>query len=195
MRSLNIILRMPPYGTVDASEAIRHALGGVIEEMSVNLVLIDGGVNAARKGQDSTNTEYLSVEEGMRDCIDMGVRVLADKGSLMNESSEPQELIEGVCVISGSEIAELLRSADTTNGKRGVKLARDMAADVCFIQNAVYFAIKDRFDGFCGTVYLLDHDRRLRGIGDQSINKDIRTIDYDTLIALMIKEDKVIGAF
>lgn len=90
----------------------------------------------------------------------------------------------------------IIKSApETTNGKRGVKVARDMAADICFIENAVYFAVKDRLEGFCGTVFLLDQDRRLRGIGDGSIEKDIKIIDYDTLIELMIKEDNVIGAF
>ena len=49
MGSVSIILRRPPYGSVDASEAIRHALGGIIEEMEVKLILVDGGVAAARK--------------------------------------------------------------------------------------------------------------------------------------------------
>ncbi len=114
MGGITIFLRMPPYGTADASEAIRHALGGVTEDISVNLVLIDGGVNAARKGQDVSNTEYSSIEEGIRDCIDMGVEVFADRVSLRDEGLDQQELIEGVRVISGTEMAELLSYADVT---------------------------------------------------------------------------------
>jgi len=114
MEGINIILRKPPYGTVDASEAIRHALGGITEELSVNLVLIDGGVNAARKGQFATNTEYLSIEEGMRDCIDMGVNIYADRTSLKDECVEVQELIEGVKVVGSSEIVEMLSSSSVT---------------------------------------------------------------------------------
>lgn len=83
----------------------------------------------------------------------------------------------------------------TTESKRGIKIARDMAADICLIQNAVYFSLKDRLEGFCGTVYLLDDDRRLRGLSEEDIEKDIKIIDYDTLIELMMKEDNVIGAF
>lgn len=86
-------------------------------------------------------------------------------------------------------------SPDTMEGKRGVKIARDLAADICLIQNAVYFAKKDMLDGFCGTVYLLEEDRRLRGLDDEIIEKDIKKIDYDMLVDLMINEDKVIGAF
>ncbi len=90
----------------------------------------------------------------------------------------------------------IVKSApDTPEGKRGIKLARDMAADICLIQNAVYFAQKERLEGFCGTVYLLGQDRNLRGISDGSIEKDIKAIDYDTLVDLMIKEDNVIGMF
>lgn len=114
MGGITIVLRMPPYGTVDAPEAIRHALGGITEDILVNLVLIDGGVNAARKGQDVSNTEYSCIEEEIRDCIDMGVEVFADRVSLRDEGLDQQELIEGVRVISGPEMAELLSSADVT---------------------------------------------------------------------------------
>ncbi len=55
MGSISIILRRPPYGTVDAPEAIRHALGGITEDMAVRLILVDGGVTAAKKGQDISN--------------------------------------------------------------------------------------------------------------------------------------------
>ena len=90
----------------------------------------------------------------------------------------------------------IIKSApDTTEGKRAIKIARDLAADVCLIQNAVYFGIKNRLEGFCGTVYLLDDDRKLRGLSDESLIKDIKAIDYDMLVELMISEDNVIGAF
>lgn len=114
MGSINIILRKPPYGTIDASEAIRHALGGITEDMSVNLILIDGAVNAARKRQDISNTEYLSIEEGMKDCIDMGVQLFTERLSLKEEGIETTHLIDGVRVISGSEMVELLSSTDVT---------------------------------------------------------------------------------
>lgn len=90
----------------------------------------------------------------------------------------------------------IVRSApDTTDGKRGVKLARDMAADIVLLQNGVYFAQKERLEGFCGSVYLLDDDVRLRGLRDDEIEKDIKKITYDALTDLMVKEDKVAGMF
>lgn len=84
---------------------------------------------------------------------------------------------------------------DTQDGKRGVKLARDMAADICLIQNAVYFARKERLDGFCGTVYLLDKDAGLRGLKDDELETGIKKIDYDGFVDLMAEEDKVLGMF
>lgn len=90
----------------------------------------------------------------------------------------------------------IIKSApDTLEGKRGVRLARDMAADICLIQNAVYFAQKERLEGFCGTAYLLEEDSRLRGLKDGDIGKGIRKLDYDSLVDLMVNEDKVLGMF
>ncbi|MCX7913843.1 MAG: DsrH/TusB family sulfur relay protein [Thermodesulfovibrionales bacterium] len=86
-------------------------------------------------------------------------------------------------------------SPDAVEAKRAVKIARDMAADICLIQNGVYFSLKGRLEGFCGTVYLLDEDRRLRGLSNDDIEKDIKKIDYDDLIELIVNEDNVIGAF
>lgn len=114
MGSISIILRRPPYGTIDAPEAIRHALGGVIEEMSVKLILVDGGVNAARKGQDVLNTEYSSIETAIKDCIDAGVDIYVERTSLRDEQIDAGDLIEGVIVANGSEIAEIIRESDTT---------------------------------------------------------------------------------
>jgi len=114
MGSISIILRRPPYGTVDASEAIRHALGGATDEMEVKLLLVDGGVQVARKGQDASQTKYLNAGEGVQDCIDMGVAVYADEASLKRERIGNDSLIEGVTVASGSEIAALIGKTDTT---------------------------------------------------------------------------------
>jgi predicted peroxiredoxin len=114
MGSICIILRRPPYGTVDAAEAIRHALGGVIEEMETHLLLVDGGVNAARKGQDQASTGYASIEEGIKDCIDMGVEVYVDGESLTVAGMGPQDLVEGAKIASSHEIAGIIKEAETT---------------------------------------------------------------------------------
>ena len=114
MGSVSIILRRPPYGSVDTSEAIRHALGGVTNAMDVNLILVDGGVAAARKGQDVSGTEYSSIEEGIKDCMDMGAVVYADKDFVEAERLKINDFAEGVRIINSSEIAEIIANSDTT---------------------------------------------------------------------------------
>ena len=84
---------------------------------------------------------------------------------------------------------------DTADGKRGVKLARDMAADLFLIQNGVYFAQEERLEGFCGTAYALEDDLKLRGIKGAGIEKGIRETGYDSFIGLMADENKVVGMF
>ncbi|MGD2079998.1 MAG: DsrE family protein [Nitrospirota bacterium] len=110
--SICIILRRAPYGSVDAAEAVRHALGGVSEEMDTRLVLFDSGVHAALKAQDASGTEYDSIGEGIGDCVDMDVKVYADKSSLREERLEEADLLEGVKVISGSEASDIVGGAD-----------------------------------------------------------------------------------
>ena len=85
MGNISIILRRPPYGSADASEAVRHLLGAAAEGWSAKLILVDGGVAAARRGQETDSTEYLSIESGIVDCIDMGAEVYAD-GKSMEEA-------------------------------------------------------------------------------------------------------------
>ncbi len=114
MGTISILLRKPPYGTVDASEAIRHALGGITEEMTVHLILLDGGVNAARKNQHLIASEYTNIEDGIRDCMDMGVGVYVDRTSMKNEHAEPDELIKGVIIMGSSDVGELVKNSDTT---------------------------------------------------------------------------------
>ncbi len=114
MGNISIILRRPPYGTVDASEALRHALGGVTDDMEVTLLLVDGGVHAARKKQDVSETKYLNAGDGIQDCIDMGVAVYADEASLKRERIGNDSIIAGVSIVSGPEIAAMIGKTDTT---------------------------------------------------------------------------------
>lgn len=84
---------------------------------------------------------------------------------------------------------------DTTEGRRGVKTARDTTADIVLLQNAVYFAQRERLGKGCGTVYVLDEDCRMRGIGEADIEDGINQIGYDQLVDLLVDNKKVAGTF
>jgi sulfur relay protein TusB/DsrH len=86
---------------------------------------------------------------------------------------------------------------DTPEGKRGVKIAREMAADIILLQNGVYFIQEQRLEdlGFYQTAYVLEDDRRLRGLKAQEANKNIKDISYEGMVDLMAESDKVMGMF
>jgi sulfur relay (sulfurtransferase) DsrF/TusC family protein len=114
MGGISIILRRPPYGSVEAAEAIRHALGGSGEGIEVKLILTDGGVLSARKDQDVSGTGYLSAEEGIRDCLDMGVAIFADKSSLAEAGLSAADMVEGIVIADDPKIAKAIKESDTT---------------------------------------------------------------------------------
>jgi sulfur transfer complex TusBCD TusB component (DsrH family) len=48
---------------------------------------------------------------------------------------------------------------------------------------------------FPGTVYVLDDDKRLRGLNDSECNERVKTIGYDSLTDLITGDEKVVGMF
>ena len=84
---------------------------------------------------------------------------------------------------------------DTTYGASGVAIAKAGGADIVLLQNGVYFAWKDRLGPFAGTVYVLDDDKRLRGLKDSEMDARAKTIDYDKLTDIITGGDKVVGMF
>ncbi|HEX9020750.1 MAG TPA: DsrH/TusB family sulfur metabolism protein [Nitrospirota bacterium] len=90
----------------------------------------------------------------------------------------------------------MIKSApDTADGARGLTLAKEGGADIVLLQNGIYFAQKDRIGGFSGTVYVLDDDKRLRGLKDAEVDASVKAIGYDQLTDLMMQSDKVVGMF
>lgn len=112
MGHIAMILRKPPYGDINAAEAVRHALGAASGEWKVSLILVDGGVLLAKKGQDDTGTGFTNLEATLADCIDMGVDVYADQLSLVEQSVRQEELPAGIQVKNESDIASILKAAD-----------------------------------------------------------------------------------
>lgn len=114
MADIAMILKRPPYGDINAAEAVRHALGAAAGELSVELILVDGGVLLAKKGQDDAGTGFTNLEGALKDCLDLGVAVYADALSLKSQRVEQGDVVEGVKAVSGKEIASLVNNATTT---------------------------------------------------------------------------------
>ncbi len=84
----------------------------------------------------------------------------------------------------------LISSApDTKEFKTAYKLAKDMDAEICLLQNAVY-ASRNLNDS---SLYVLRDEMHLRGINENEVAG--KTIDYSQLIDLMTDTDKVVGLF
>ncbi len=111
---LSVILTRPPYGDVQAAEAVRHALGAIGEDMEVRLILCDAGVMVAKKGQSEGDTGYTNLGESLKDVIEMGGDVIADRGSVREFGLEPEDVIEGVRIVNGYELSEAVKESDRT---------------------------------------------------------------------------------
>jgi len=114
MGNIAMILRKPPYGDINAAEAVRHALGAVSGDLSVTLILVDGGVLLARKGQDDAGTGFTNLESTLKDCTDMDVEVLADNLSLIEYGLKDADIVEGVKASDDLDIALKIKQAATT---------------------------------------------------------------------------------
>ncbi len=84
----------------------------------------------------------------------------------------------------------LIASApDTQEFKTAIRMANDINANICLLQNAVY-AARNSTDN---NMYALSDDMKLRGIDEDGISG--RPIDYGRLVDLMTNSDKVVGLF
>ncbi|GBD95891.1 MAG TPA: hypothetical protein ENG83_00785 [Nitrospirae bacterium] len=80
-------------------------------------------------------------------------------------------------------------SPDTKEFNTAYKLAKDMNAEICLLQNAVYASRNSNDPG----LYVLRDDMLLRGINENEISG--RPIDYSGLVDLMTDQEKVAGLF
>jgi sulfur relay protein TusB/DsrH len=84
----------------------------------------------------------------------------------------------------------LISSApDTKEFQTSFRTAKEMNADICLLQNAVYAARNPDES----SVYILNDDMMLRGIKKNETSG--RMIDYGQLIDLMTNADRVVGLF
>lgn len=114
MKKLAIIVMKEPYGDMNAAEAVRHALGAVGEEFEVSMILTDGGVLLALKGQNMGNTGFTNLGHSLQDCVDRAINVYAENDSLTQAQLTDKDLIRGIKVIGSREVSDLLNEADQT---------------------------------------------------------------------------------
>jgi sulfur relay protein TusB/DsrH len=90
----------------------------------------------------------------------------------------------------------IIKSApDTNDGALGLTLAKEGKADLILLQNGVLFAQKERLGSFPGAVYVLDDDKKLRGLKDSELDERVKVIDYDKMTDIITSGEKVTGMF
>jgi sulfur relay (sulfurtransferase) DsrF/TusC family protein len=112
MDNLLVILRKPPYGLVNAAEAIRHAGGASGSDYKAILYLIDGGVYTAKKGQDVGNSGFTSLSDTL-EMLAEEMDIYVNKSSLEEYALKEDELIEGIKIDDGEMLKQALKNSQS----------------------------------------------------------------------------------
>jgi len=114
MSKVAMILRKPPYGDINAAEALRHVMGGINADLDISLILIDGGVLLAKKGQDQSGSGFTNLEKTLQVCINMETKVYADQSSIKKQHLQLTDIVDGVKIVSSSEITDIIKNTKNT---------------------------------------------------------------------------------
>lgn len=110
MDNLLVILRKPPYGVINAAEAIRHAGGAGGSDYKAMLYFMDGGVLTAKKGQDARDTGFTSLGESL-ELLSGEMEIYVNKESLQEYNLREEDLIEGIKIDNGGKLKEAIKTA------------------------------------------------------------------------------------
>ena len=112
MDNLLVILRKPPYGLVNAAEAVRHAGGAKGFEYNSILYLIDSGVLTAKKGQNAGQTSFSGLGENL-ELLSDEMDIFASQDSLLEYGLKRDDLVDGVKIDNGEMLKKALKDAQS----------------------------------------------------------------------------------
>ncbi len=122
-KTLCVILRKPPYGSLDAAEAVRHLGGALGNGLRPVGLLVDDGVYLAKAGQQAAGG-WTDLSAALADLLaqtgtdsDGGGRraaVYVHGPSLRARGLGETDLVPGCHVVDEAEAAALLGRADAT---------------------------------------------------------------------------------
>ena len=64
-KSLCILVRRAPYGTIHAAEAFRHLAGALNSGLKVTAILVDDGIYIAKDNQETRTSGWTSLSESL----------------------------------------------------------------------------------------------------------------------------------
>lgn len=103
MASLVVLVRVAPYGSLDAAEGVRHLAGRQALGFEETAGLFcDDGVWALVAGQQPA-AGFTSLEGPLRKLTGEGVALLAERSSLAQRGLTDSDLVDGVEVLDSVE--------------------------------------------------------------------------------------------
>ncbi len=112
MDNLLVILRKPPYGVINAAEAVRHAGGAPGSDYKATLYLIDSGVYTAKRNQDADTTGFTGLGESL-ELLSEEMEIFVHRDSLKEYNLTEDDLIEGVKVDDGERLKEAIKNSQS----------------------------------------------------------------------------------
>jgi len=112
MDKLLVILRKPPYGVVNAAEAVRHAGASAGFDYEATLYLIDSGVLTAKRNQEAGGSGFSGLGESLEMMSDE-MEIYACRNSLNESGLKEDDLIEGVKIDNGHVLKDALKNAQS----------------------------------------------------------------------------------
>lgn len=123
-KTMIVVVRKAPYGTIDAGEAIRHANGGLSFGVPTALLLAEDGVFVARRNQRGEEIGYGSLSRALEDYLarrgrgpdgrEIAGQLVVHGTSLRERGLAAEDLIPGARVAEDGETARLLAQSDWT---------------------------------------------------------------------------------
>lgn len=123
-KSICIIVRKPPYGSMEAAEAIRHINGALSAGLETRVVFVGDGVYVAAANQDAGPAGWTSLSEALEHSVSSGAKLrdgsvnwpstYAHAPSLAERGLAAERLVKGVQPASDAETAELLAHSEST---------------------------------------------------------------------------------
>ncbi len=112
---LCILVHRPPYGGIQAAEAVRHLNGAATQGLEATAILLEDGVYVARTGQDAATTGWTALSPVLADALRKAgtgsPRLLVDRESLHARGIPAESLIPGSTVVDERTIADALSRA------------------------------------------------------------------------------------
>jgi tRNA 2-thiouridine synthesizing protein C len=114
-KSVAVLMRKAPYGSVYTAEGFRTLMGIAVFEMDITVIYCDDGVYALLQSQDPSDLDIKPLGEGFPMLSEFGVsrfyvhdQALAERGLSVDDLVMPVEVVDGARIAAALEEAQLV---------------------------------------------------------------------------------------